>query len=173
MLVRLSARIYAGGLSEIWQTGEAEGSVAVGGTVSYSHIEVERRQQTGLIWLNRPEKRNALSADMWADLPSAAGELSADPEVRAIVVAGRGPAFTVGIDLQMLGALAPEGESEAARRMAVYKRITRAAGHFHRFGRLSQTGHRCHPRLLPGSGDRSDHGMRHPGGLVGCDVRRT
>ena len=91
--------------------------------MSYSHIEVERRQQTGLIWLNRPEKRNALSADMWADLPSAAGELSADADVRAIVVAGRGPAFTVGIDLQMLGALAPEGESEAARRMAVYKRI--------------------------------------------------
>ena len=91
--------------------------------MTYSHIEVERRHQTGLIWLNRPEKRNALSADMWADLPLAAAALSADDDVRAIVVAGRGSAFTVGIDLEMLGAIAPQGESEAARRMAIYRRI--------------------------------------------------
>lgn len=91
--------------------------------MTFSHIEVERRRQTGLIWLNRPEKRNALSADMWADLPTAAAALSADENVRAIVVAGRGPAFTVGIDLQMLGALAPEGVSEAARRMVMYQQI--------------------------------------------------
>jgi enoyl-CoA hydratase len=91
--------------------------------VNSSHIEVEHRQHAGLIWLNRPEKKNALSADMWADLPKAAGALAADPEVRVIVVAGRGPAFSVGIDLQMLAALAPEGESEAARRMAVYNRV--------------------------------------------------
>lgn len=91
--------------------------------MTFSHIEVEFRQHTGLIWLNRPEKRNALSADMWADLPAAAAALSEDDDVRAIVVAGRGQAFTVGIDLQMLGALAPEGDSEAARRMAMYRRI--------------------------------------------------
>jgi len=91
--------------------------------VTFPHIDVERQAHTGLIWLNRPEKRNALSADMWADLPLAAAELSSDDDVRVIVVAGRGPAFTVGIDLQMLGSLAPEGESEAARRMAMYKRI--------------------------------------------------
>jgi enoyl-CoA hydratase len=97
--------------------------VEIGGTVTFSHIEIERRHHTGLIWLNRPEKRNALSPDMWADLPAAAGALSEDADVRAIVVAGRGPAFTVGIDLQMLGTLAPEGDSEAARRMAMYRRI--------------------------------------------------
>lgn len=91
--------------------------------MTFSHIEVEHRQHAGLIWLNRPDKRNALSADMWADLPMAAEALSADPDVRVIVVAGRGPAFSVGIDLQMLGALAPEGESEAARRMVMYTRI--------------------------------------------------
>lgn len=91
--------------------------------MSLSHIETELRHQTGLIWLNRPDKRNALSADMWADLPKAAEALSADPDIRVIIVAGRGPAFSVGIDLQMLGSLAPKGESEAARRMAMYNRI--------------------------------------------------
>lgn len=91
--------------------------------MTFPHIEVERQAHTGLIWLNRPEKRNALSADMWADLRLAAAAMSADDDVRVIVVAGRGAAFTVGIDLQLLGALAPEGESEAARRMAMYRRI--------------------------------------------------
>lgn len=105
----------------------------IGGTVTFPHIEVERRHQIGLIWLNRPEKRNALSADMWADLPRAAATLSQDDDVRAIVVAARGPAFSVGIDLQLLsggpgalpllGNLVPEGDSEASRRMTIYKRI--------------------------------------------------
>ena len=95
----------------------------IGEPVTFSHIEIERRHHTGLIWLNRPEKRNALSADMWADLPVAAAALSEDDDLRAIIVAGRGPAFTVGIDLQMLATLAPEGDSEAARRMAIYRRI--------------------------------------------------
>lgn len=91
--------------------------------MTFSHIEVERRQQIGVIWLNRPEKRNALSADMWADLPRAADSLSGDTDVRVIVVAGRGSAFSVGIDLQMLSSLIPEAESEAARRMALYSKI--------------------------------------------------
>lgn len=105
----------------------------IGGTVTFPHIEVERRHQIGLIWLNRPEKRNALSADMWADLPRAAATLSQDDDVRAIVVAARGPAFSVGIDLQLLsggpgalpllGNLVREGDSEASRRMTIYKRI--------------------------------------------------
>ena len=91
--------------------------------MSSSRIDVEVLDRTGLIWLNRPEKKNALSAEMWEGLPRAAESLSADPEVRVIVVAARGPAFCVGIDLQMLSSLAPEGESETARRMAVYHRI--------------------------------------------------
>ena len=98
--------------------------------MTFSHIEIERRHHTGLIWLNRPEKRNALSADMWADLPVAAATLSDDDEVRAIIVAARGPAFTVGIDLQMLATLAPEGDSGAARRMTVYNRIRELQGSF-------------------------------------------
>ena len=98
--------------------------------MTFSHIEIERRHHTGLIWLNRPEKRNALSSDMWADLPVAAATLSDDDDVRAIIVAARGPAFTVGIDLQMLATLAPEGDSEAARRMTVYKRIRELQGSF-------------------------------------------
>lgn len=39
--------------------------------------------------------------------------------------AGRGPAFSVGIDLEMLGGMRPEGRSETAARVALYGEIKR------------------------------------------------
>ena len=98
--------------------------------MGYEHIEVERRHSIGVIWLNRPDKRNALSADMWADLPKAAGELAADTQIRVIIVAGRGQAFTVGIDLAMLGSMEPDGASDTDRRMKLYQSIRRLQNTF-------------------------------------------
>jgi enoyl-CoA hydratase/carnithine racemase len=54
--------------------------------------------------LNRPEKRNALSLEMMLALKAALREASAAPGVRAIVIAGSGPAFSAGHDLaEMVG----------------------------------------------------------------------
>ncbi|MCA1736159.1 MAG: enoyl-CoA hydratase/isomerase family protein [Actinobacteria bacterium] len=86
-------------------------------------ITVGKKDGIANLWLDRPDKLNALSAEMWSELPRAAGELANDAEVRVIVVAGRGPCLTVGIDLEMLDALAPPGESEAARRLALMHKI--------------------------------------------------
>ncbi len=89
------------------------------------HIEVERAGAVGWIWLARPEKLNAMAAGMWARLPEAVAELDADPEIRVVVVAGRGDAFTVGIDLGMLASLRGEGSSQAERASKVYAGIKR------------------------------------------------
>ncbi|MPZ53720.1 MAG: enoyl-CoA hydratase [Acidimicrobiia bacterium] len=86
------------------------------------HIEVERRERVGIIWLDRPDKGNALSADMWGDLPDAAQELAEDRDIGAIVLTGRGGVFTVGIDLAMLVDLPAEG-SPAARNQTTYQEI--------------------------------------------------
>ena len=51
------------------------------------------------LWLDRPEKRNALGPAFWDDLPVAMAAIGADPGIRAVVVAARGPHFTVGLDL--------------------------------------------------------------------------
>lgn len=91
--------------------------------MNHGRIEVERRRSVGLLWLNRPEKRNALSADMWTDLPAAVSELADDSGVRVVVVGGKGPAFTVGIDLELLVSLGPVGDSEAGRRLALLSQI--------------------------------------------------
>ncbi len=92
--------------------------------MAYQHLEIEVADHVGWLWLNRPEKRNALSADMWVDIPVAMGELGSDPDVRAVVVAGRGEAFTVGIDLGMLMSVNPsDGVSEATQKMTLYRKI--------------------------------------------------
>lgn len=49
--------------------------------------------------LNRPEKHNALSAQMIADLTGAAEQLGRDPAVRVVVLTGAGESFCAGGDL--------------------------------------------------------------------------
>ncbi len=89
------------------------------------HIELERRDGVGVIWLDRPDEGNALSPDMWDDLPRAVSEADSDDAIRAIVVTGRGGVFTVGIDLDMLADLQPEGGSPAQRNQTLYREIKR------------------------------------------------
>ena len=57
-----------------------------------------------MLTLNRPAQRNALSRELMRELLSALEGIGRDPEVRAVVIAGRGPAFCAGHDLsEMLG----------------------------------------------------------------------
>ncbi|HVR31421.1 MAG TPA: enoyl-CoA hydratase-related protein [Acidimicrobiia bacterium] len=93
--------------------------------MGYQHIDLETDGQVGWLWLNRPAKHNALSADMWADIPDAVAELGGDETLRCIVVAGRGPSFTVGIDLAMLGSFLADDPSHAGRSKRVRSEILR------------------------------------------------
>lgn len=96
--------------------------------MSYPHLEIERDGAVATLWLSRPEKLNALSEDMWSDIPDAVGSLDEDETVRVIVLAGRGQAFTVGIDLGMLAALRPSGPSPARENLHLYREIKRLQG---------------------------------------------
>lgn len=101
--------------------------------MGYQHIEVERDGHVATLWLNRPDKNNAMSADMWEDIPLAMAELDADESVRTVILAGRGPSFTVGIDIGLLGSMQPAADSTAAANMRLYhliKRMQRTAGCF-------------------------------------------
>ena len=54
----------------------------------------------GVITFNNPEKRNAMSLDMWEGLGSALVELRDDPEVRVVIMVGAGDkAFVSGADI--------------------------------------------------------------------------
>jgi 2-(1,2-epoxy-1,2-dihydrophenyl)acetyl-CoA isomerase len=54
--------------------------------------------------MNRPERRNAMSAEIMAGLEEALPRLAQDPEVGAIVLTGAGPAFCAGGDVKSMAA---------------------------------------------------------------------
>lgn len=67
--------------------------------MSYTTIETQLAQGVALIWLNRPEMRNAMNDVLIRELTDAVEGAIADDAVRAIVLAGRGSAFCAGADL--------------------------------------------------------------------------
>ncbi len=78
-------------------------------TATYTDLIVARDGDVAVVTLNRPEKRNALRNETFADLFTAFRDLVADETVRAIVLTGAGDrAFSAGADLsegpQSLGA---------------------------------------------------------------------
>ena len=71
---------------------------------AHEHLLVRVEPPAARITLDRPEKRNALSLALMEELIGALNEAGADPEVRAIVIEGAGPAFSAGHDLgEMVG----------------------------------------------------------------------
>ena len=72
------------------------------------------------LWLNRPEKRNALSADLVDALAGALGEAETRDDVWVIVLRGRGPDFCAGADLSELEQvtnMGPEASLADAQRL--------------------------------------------------------
>ena len=63
----------------------------------------EQRDGVAVVTLNRPDRRNALSAALLAELRATVARLDASPDVRAIVLTGADPAFCAGLDLTELG----------------------------------------------------------------------
>ena len=68
-------------------------------------VVLEKRQHAFWITINRPEKRNAINADVVAGIASGYRDAQDDPDVRVIVLTGAGDrAFCAGADLQYNGA---------------------------------------------------------------------
>jgi enoyl-CoA hydratase/carnithine racemase len=70
--------------------------------MEYQTLLVERALPIARITLNRPERRNALALDLMEELTSAFKTLGGDDDVRAIILAANGPAFSAGHDLREL-----------------------------------------------------------------------
>jgi methylglutaconyl-CoA hydratase len=77
-------------------------------------IEADARGVATLT-LNRPEKHNALSSDMIAEITAAAATLGADDAVRAVILTGAGASFCAGGDLGWMKAQMQAGPAERAR----------------------------------------------------------
>jgi len=75
-------------------------------------LSVERSDQVALVTLRRPEKRNALSMELRAELAEALGGLGADDGIGCVVLTGAGSAFCSGMDTSQFG-----GDLENRRRL--------------------------------------------------------
>jgi enoyl-CoA hydratase len=65
----------------------------------FANLAIERDGGIATLFLDRPEKLNALHRALWHSIPEAVAALDADADVRVIVLAGKGKAFCAGIDL--------------------------------------------------------------------------
>lgn len=86
-------------------------------------LTIEKTGPVGTLWLDRPEKRNAISTEVWQALPDALSELASDDELGAIVFAGRGKSFCVGLDLAEFGGGTGAAEKPASQAAANLRQI--------------------------------------------------
>lgn len=84
------------------------------GGVMYETLEVSVQDGIGTLWLNRPEKLNALSRQTLRELAQCAHWFDDQPEVRVVIVGGRGRAFSSGADLSDFPTTRNRGAREAA-----------------------------------------------------------
>jgi enoyl-CoA hydratase len=67
--------------------------------VTYENLRVETRDRVAIVRLNRPQRLNALSDALAAELAEALRAFDADPAIAVIVVTGNDKAFAAGADI--------------------------------------------------------------------------
>ncbi|HTH80628.1 MAG TPA: enoyl-CoA hydratase/isomerase family protein [Ramlibacter sp.] len=70
------------------------------------HLELKYDAGIATVTLNRPEVRNAFNDEVIAELTATIAEYESRAEVRCIVLAGNGPAFCAGADLNWMKSMA-------------------------------------------------------------------
>lgn len=77
-------------------------------------LTVEVDDHVATVWLDRPGALNAMGPDFFADMPPVMEHLGADPDVRCIVIAARGTAFSAGLDLKTMGMEVLQPDTDAS-----------------------------------------------------------
>lgn len=68
----------------------------------YQHLRIEKHDNVTRVWLGRPEVHNAFGQLLIEELGSAFETLDADPDTRVVVLAGDGPSFSAGADVNWM-----------------------------------------------------------------------
>ena len=90
-------------------------------------IEVTRAEAIATVTINRPHRKNAVTGDMWAQLAETFRSLSADADIRCVVITGAGGEFCSGADLA-----AREGSGRPVHQLAAMRSVNDAALALHR-----------------------------------------
>ena len=116
--------------------------------------------------LNRPEKYNALSGDMFKAIIEAGESLASAKDVRAVVLSGNGPGFCAGLDFDSFQGMADAAESGGDVGSGLLQRDERPENHAQRPAYIWKT--------LPMPVIAAVHGVAYGGGCqiaLGADIR--
>ena len=97
--------------------------------MAYDWLTFEVQEGVGLICLNRPDDGNAITLEVARELLDAADRCDVDPEVRAVVLTGRGKMFCAGGDLR---AFAAQGDNISLYMREVTQAFHAAIARFNR-----------------------------------------
>lgn len=97
-------------------------------TPRFETLEVSIEEQVATVYLNRPDKANAMNAAMWGELQTCFEWLDQQSEVRAVVLAGNGKHFCAGLDLGVFGDLHGSSNDPARRAEHLRRTILRLQG---------------------------------------------
>ena len=81
----------------------------------YASLEIQHQGPVATVWMNRPDVHNAFDEVLIAELTAACQALDQDPQVRVVVLAGRGKSFSAGADLNWMKRAAQNGPDENLR----------------------------------------------------------
>ncbi len=115
------------------------------------------------VTIERPDKRNAMSLEVFEQLTDRAAQAADDPDVGAVLVSGRGGTFSSGIDVSVFGQQVGDGADQAfiARLQAAFTAYeeldvpTIAAIEGYCFGGGIQLAIACHLRMVAPSAELS------------------
>lgn len=79
----------------------------------FTSLVIDSDGSIARVMLNRPERRNAFDGRMVTELSEAFEELAQESSLRGIVLAGAGPVFCAGADIQWMQSASPVSESRA------------------------------------------------------------
>jgi enoyl-CoA hydratase len=74
----------------------------------YKFYIVEKKPPVAWVYLNRPDKFNAMNAPAWTESPAIFDDLDKDEDIKVVIIAGKGKHFSAGIDLMGMAGVIPE-----------------------------------------------------------------
>lgn len=91
----------------------------------FQTILYEKKDRIGVLTINRPDKMNAISEELTAELSQLLDDVENDDDLRALVITGAGDkAFVAGADInELVGRDAILGRKVSRRRQEIFSRI--------------------------------------------------